>query len=288
MNAFIRCGAVFGLAVATRVAGASNLPLPALTTPTNEREPGFHLELLPKAFQRNPQLEMTVLTEVTPDGRAQPAPAPESPAYYAIYNSGMQQRGQPVAGFTAPDPVYLEDVLRRALRASGFLPADPEHAPSVFLVLHWGVHSQMDFEMRRMFPELALRHRLERMRLVGGRRFETFLLRHIQFAEGRVPLPSKQENLHDQAMQDIYFAIVSAYDYAALSNGRRRLLWRTSLTAGATGVSLRESMPALLLSGGPYFGREMPEPEFVFRRLRRGVVEFGEPQVVETDVDLSR
>ena len=50
--------------------------------------------LLPKAFQKNPELEMTGFTVMTDYGRTVPPPSPQSPVYYEIHDSGKQLRGR--------------------------------------------------------------------------------------------------------------------------------------------------------------------------------------------------
>jgi len=87
----------------------------------------------------------------------------------------------------------------------------------------------------------------------------------------------------DQLNDDLYFAVASAFDYDALAHGKRVLLWRTRMTVSAAGVALDQSLPAVIATAGPYFGREMTEPSTVVRRVKEGRVEIGPAAVVEPE-----
>lgn len=268
----------------TAVAAESRLALPSMQEPSPESGwRGFWL--VPKAFQRNPELEMTVFSELTEFGRSLPVASPENPIYYVGHNAGFTERGDHM-GEHPPAANYVGQVLAHALTTNGYLPATKEHPPSLLLLFHWGSHHAMDPELRRMFPELARRQFLERSVLVGGRRFESSIARRLSFGDFLTDHTADVEFLTDQANLGVYFAVVSAYDIAGVQRGARRLVWRTSLTVNTRGVSMVDTLPALILTGAPHFGRDMKAPDIVLRRVRRGVVEYGPPVVVESDVPL--
>ena len=88
--------------------------------------------------------------------------------------------------------------------------------------------------------------------------------------------------LVEESFSSCYFVIASAYDCAAMAKGERVLLWRTKMTVNSSGISMTESLPSLIASAGPYFGREMPEPVTLTRRMvREGRVEVGTPTVID-------
>ena len=96
----------------------------------------------------------------------------------------------------------------------------------------------------------------------------------------------KNEFLVDQAVSDVYYVVASAYDYAALAKQERRLLWRTRMTVAASGVSEEQTLPTLIATAAPFFGREMTEPSiFAKRAVRDGHVELGTPTVVPPAVN---
>ncbi len=88
-------------------------------------------------------------------------------------------------------------------------------------------------------------------------------------------------DLVEESFSSCYFVVASAYDYPALLKGNRLLLWRTKMTVNSLGISMTESLPALIASAGPYLGREMSEAATITRRIsREGRVEIGTPVVV--------
>jgi len=93
----------------------------------------------------------------------------------------------------------------------------------------------------------------------------------------------KNEFHVDQAASNVYYVVASAYDYQSIAAKRRVLLWRTRMTVAADGVSQEQTLPTLVASAAPFFGRDMPEAEILSKRaLREGTVEVGTPTVVES------
>jgi hypothetical protein len=93
--------------------------------------------------------------------------------------------------------------------------------------------------------------------------------------------------LVEDSFSGCYFVMASAFDYTAMRKGQRVLLWRTKMTVNSSGISMSESLPALVLAAGPYLGKEMPDAVTLTRKiLRGGNVEIGEMRVIETNVPL--
>jgi len=91
----------------------------------------------------------------------------------------------------------------------------------------------------------------------------------------------EMERLVDELFSSSYFVVASAYDYAAMAKGQRLLLWRTKMTVNSLGVNMAESVPPLIASAAPYFGKEMKDPVVVTKKLQRGGrVDVGTPVVV--------
>ena len=91
----------------------------------------------------------------------------------------------------------------------------------------------------------------------------------------------KNDFLLDQSADDVYYVVASAYDYRALAQNQRHLLWRTRMTVASKGVSQIDTLPTLIASAAPYFGRDMAEAETLIKRtVRSGNVEIGTPVVV--------
>lgn len=91
----------------------------------------------------------------------------------------------------------------------------------------------------------------------------------------------KSRSLMEDVGASVYFVIASAYDYQSVARDQKILLWRTKMSVNAAGVAMTETLPALIASAGPYFGKDMTEVEIVNQRLNReGQVEIGTPEVV--------
>ena len=144
----------------------------------------------------------------------------------------------------------------------------------------------MDREERTEFPVKYYQQLLERAVLVGGQSFRKSLSQRLSFGDTILDHAAKLDFLTDQASDDLYFVMVSAYDFAALKQRQRRLIWRANLTVSARGVSMTDSLPALVLTGAPYFGRDLKESEILFRNVRRGVVELGPSKIIESSMPL--
>ncbi len=272
--------------------------------------------LLPKSFQKNPQLEITVITEMTPAGRQRPAPTAQAPAYFEAFSPGPKHLGESAGNQVTLKPADIERLLTRALATNGYLPAKmPAQPPSILIIYTWGSHSLLtegDAENPVLSGEQIARNLLDRAALVGGEKFAARLLDLFEKADamsiaGRATPPPggesvftpammefanpvnqfkradpKNEFLVDQAASNVYYVVASAYDYRSVTEKRRLLLWRTRMTVAADGVSQEQTLPTLVSSAAPFFGRDMPEAEILTKRaLREGNVEIGTPTVVE-------
>jgi len=284
-----------------------------------DRQPGvgaWVFSWLPTAFQKNPYLNETVITEMTDLGRRLPPVSPQAPAYYVVHTAGPIAQGQTYGGEMRLDADRVRALLAASLARAGYLPADPPQSPPTLLIVYtWGsANAAVDA------PVAGLQGLLNRAALVGGEKFA----REIADLEQRtadfyVPPPhqipavpgggapmaapsaipefvfefanpinrfvahsGKNEFLWSQVNGELYFVVASAYDYRAAALHARRLLWRTRMTVAAEGVSEEMALPKLILSAASFYGREMNEPEvFVQRALPEVKVEIGTPKVLE-------
>lgn len=224
-------------------------------------------------------------------------------------------------GIKAPPLEKLQQMMEKALADGGYFPGDgAAKLPSVAVIYHWGSHSfQPPAEVTddtgaplEQVPESVLRKALlDRALLLGGAKFAREVLRAMEqvdqkasmqrsfvaapgsdvggsvgdmmrdpFDELRSRSP-EMERLVDELFSSSFFVVASAYDYAALAKGQRRLLWRTKMTVNSLGVNMTETIPPLIASAGPYLGRETKEPVVLAKRIsREGKVEMGIPTVV--------
>ena len=185
--------------------------------------------------------------------------------------------------------------MKKALASQGYLPAtDATHRPSLLVIFTWGMHNRLPPTIASMSPEARAKNILERAALVGGYGFarrvgQAFEERALgQLAGLSLPNASfdnqdtKTQYLTYQIYDDLYFVVASAYDYASVAQGKRTLLWRTNMTVNTAGVNMKETLPPLIATAAPFFGRETDVPEALQRRInRKGTVDIGNATVVE-------
>jgi hypothetical protein len=264
----------------------------------------FTFSLLPKAFQSKPRIDMTVFTTVTDAGRLVAPASPDHPVYYVVFPGGFREFGGAYAGTHPPQEADLERVMKKALASQGYLPATgAAHRPSLLVVFTWGMHSRLDPNTERISPQATMQNMLERAALVGGsgfanrvgKAYEERALSELSgptFADASFNLVdpvhrltddnARSEYLMDQISDDIYFVVASAYDYASVAQGKRMLLWRTNMTVNTAGVNMKETLPPLIATAAPFFGRETEAPEALQRHInRKGTVDVGQPTLVE-------
>lgn len=248
----------------------------------------FGFSLVPNAFSRNPSLSMTVYTELTELGRQVPPASVAAPVYFVAVDRGLQSQGEPISGVVSPTPAVLQGTLFRSLAVSGYQPAPERQPAGLVLVYYWGSHQSMDPDLEALFPERNRQYFMERAYLVGGRAYRHEIMNQFNYGYTFGDCTPRKKFLINQVSHDIYFVIVSAYDYAALATGERLLLWRTMLTVATNGVSMKDSLPPLVLTAGPYFGRETAEPVAWHRRARRGTVTLGPLKIVADNIPQRR
>jgi hypothetical protein len=281
---------------------------PAAEGATESSEGQWVFSLLPKAFQKNPLVDQTVITEVTDEGKKLPPPTPAHPTYYVAQPGGYHVEGHGPGGEHPPKPEILESTMRRALAVNGYQPAAPEHPPTIAILYHWGSHNPFDAGSDEIpgsgFADVGYANLLSRAALVGGTKFakelEQALINQALQDEVNATLPpefqammpdfgplrlfserdGKTLQLFEQAKATCYYVVASAYDYSALSHGQRKLLWRSKMTVDAQGIAMTDSLPSLILNAGRYFGRDMPEAATISKRLMpAGKVEIGTPEM---------
>jgi len=304
--------------LASAAIGAETPPAVApAAPPAKKKESAWVFELLPKALQKNPRLELTVITEMTEAGKKLPPVSPAKPAYFEPFSAGPRALGHAPANEHPLKPDQIESLLTRSLAANGYLRAQtPAHPPTILILYAWGSHSLLiegDDENPTLSGNEIARNMLDRAALVGGEKFAKKLLElfeqadamsvasstHLAPGTGGPVMPpevqafmnpvemfkradAKNEFLVDQTAGNVYYVVASAYDYRSAAANRKILLWRTRMTVAAQGVSQEQSLPTLVLGAAPYFGRDMPEPEILSKRsVPEGSVEIGTPTVVD-------
>jgi hypothetical protein len=306
----------FTLGLALITATASGAPDSAAPTAQNPPAPhstigDYFASILPRGFQKNPKIFMTVITEMTPYGRRVAPPTEARPTYYLATTSGYHDEGMGVTG-ERPVPVpELLNLIKKSLSTSHFIEASPGHPPTIVVSFFWGSHNTLDQDdvgfqanldrgdpmgVTGSYEDMGHRNLISRAALVGGVKFAQDLAKVLNDQDdlatigmlhpGRTPLEvfaarnAKTRELLEQAMDDCYYVVAGAYDGAALAKGQHKLLWRTKMTTNSRGLAMGKSLQALISAGGPFFGKDMAEPATLEQRLLpvpEGRVDVGTP-----------
>jgi len=269
---------------------------PLSNTESSEGELDFNF--IPRAFQKDPFVDQTVITELTEAGKKIPPPSPSQPIYYLAESGGYRTEGHGAPNENPPPAAEITAALQHALAVNGYLPATPMHPPQLLVVYFWGEHTNFDpgsgeFD-HTAFPDAGHKNLLARAALVGGTKFAEELRQVLQKQdredEMRTRMPPavggmltsfgplrmfvqrdyKSRQLYEESRADCYFVVASAYHYASAIQGKRTLLWRTKMTLDSRGVAMRDTLPRLILNAGKYLGVDMPEAATITRRMKRG------------------
>ena len=238
--------------------------------------------VLPRAFQSDPRLDLSVVTEFTPDGRRTAAPSAASPAYYVIVDSGEREEGDIAAGESRPSAELLLGAMRKALRAGYYLPADATHDPSLLISYVWGSLNALTFTGTD--DDLELRNLAARAAIVGGLKFAGELMK-ARVLGGPAYAAFKHRDAHTEWLVEttagnLYFVMVTAFDYRSATKGLKKTLWRTKMSTNSHGLTMNESVPTLMTNSGSFFGHETTDPARLNRPIvKDGSVRVGEPQV---------
>ena len=249
--------------------------------------------LLPNPFDPNPDMEMTVITEMTDEGRKLSAVSPKHPVYYTAESSGDHEMGGIVAREQTLPPEDVGPLLIRSLAVNGYKPAKlPEHPPSLLIIYLWGTHNHFDETdgAAGSFDQVR-RNVLDRALLVGGKKFSDELAEVIQESQDWKSWPppvalfklrkANNERLLNQALGDVFYVVASAFEYQSVAKGKPLLLWRTRMTVSSQGVWMKKAVPAVVINASQYFGREMTDSVIMHgSATHEGKVEIGAPTVV--------
>lgn len=182
--------------------------------------------ILPKAFQKKPLVDQTVITEMTEEGKKLAPPSRENPAYNVAQAGGFHAEGQGPVDSKLPPAAELEDCLQRALATNHCLPASPGHPPSPMILYHWGVHTNLDRGSAEVegeaSPDMGLRNLLGRAALdKQDLQDETTFAPPGSMLSNLGPLrlfidrDMRTQQLYEESLADCYFVVASAYDYQA-------------------------------------------------------------------------
>ncbi len=257
-------------------------------------------DFLPRSLQKNPRLNLSILTEVTPAGKAITPPDRNHPAYYIAVDGGMGEEGNVIAGEIPPSPDKWRKVMIASLAASGYLPASNLHPATLIIHCRYGSFNHVNsvggtvpvsgsilddpIALNAMqLDALQFRNLIYKAALVGGEKFAVDMARAMNtgtltFFRDR---DAHTDTLVDLAFGDLYFVIASAYDYDAATHGVQKLLWRTKISTDSNGLMMDDAVPTLTSDAREYFGHPTDGPVVFHPRLISGRVILEQPVIKE-------
>lgn len=217
--------------------------------------------------------DVNVVVDMTEAGRAVSPPTKEKPAFYYPVLAGYREAGSLVAGEKSPPPAPVAKLLAKALATQNYYVVGAQTpAPTLLLVFHWGyMNPQIDDLGDAENPQQQFWNQREMLALVAGN-----TLKNIGVFD------FKRDDVLQAARDERYFVLISAYDFAAAKEKKKKLLWQAKLSTPSNGVSLAEVLPGMISAGGPHFGRETKLPAMVNAPIaKEGKVEIGTPTIVD-------
>lgn len=279
-----------GILAATMASAQSRLDPAKTNPPPDDDLERFSFSLVPQAFKKNPNLDLTVVSEMTAEGKKRPLVDSAHPAYFVMYTQGEKTRGDDVAE-KAMTPSEVQRLLIRSLAPNGYQPATKAHPPSLLVLYTWGSYNN-DIGDNAI---TASRGVIERAGLVGGERFAhqvgDMMKERADLRMGGMPTfaadmldpfrlyqssDPKHAYIMDQVKSELYYVVASAYDFGAMRQHQRVLLWRTRMTVDSRGVAQTQVVPVLIAKAAPFFGTDMIEPRIMVTSLKKAVVEVGD------------
>ena len=238
-------------------------------------------------FASEPKYDINVNVFLTPDGKKVEPPSKASPAYYYPIVAGYTEIGPVVAGEKVPEKKEVLHMMAKALANQGYLVARPGKTPaaSLLLVCRWGymnpditVTDSDTGDPSDPVSNTNFNNQDKLMALVSG------LSANLVDPKGRVGMMNQQDEASkNDALDDRYFVIVTAYEMAAyVDHQEKKMLWQARMsTPSARAASLDAVMPTLITTGAPFFGRQtMPPHRAVVPVVREGKVDVGTATVV--------
>lgn len=250
-------------------------------TPGNEHPPA--IDQLEKAMQR--ALAASYYQPTTPQAK----PAPD---LVVVFNYGSFAR-------FSTDAADFQQMVAMEQLSEQQQQADPTAAPMDPFIPSGGERSVESLLPMVMSGHVERKDVLDRADLIGGAKFARQLAQVLdkeasyEESNGGSSGPDSPFNrfvndnetamaLVEESFSSCYFVVATALDYKSLAKGKRVVLWRTKMTVNSLGISMSESLPALVVNAGPYFGKDMTDSVTITRKLsREGRVEIGTPTVVE-------
>jgi hypothetical protein len=229
--------------------------------------------------------DVNVYSFLTPAGQKLAPPTGDQPAICLLVNGGYHENGAIVAGENPPSADKVQMLVQKALAAAHYLAFSPGNLPksrelklSYIIVYYWGYMNPTvqeadagDDNDADASPTVDF-NGPSMLSLVAG-----------DSLNNMVPNSQAWNEALAAAEQNRYFVFIAAYSPAAYFKDDKRekkLLWRAQMSLPSDGVTLDQSIAALVASSVNYLGRPTELPKLVNMDLDRSAdVIIGTPEV---------
>ena len=224
--------------------------------------------------------EVNIYSFLTPAGEKLTPPTAGHPATCLLMNGGYHEEGALVAGEKPVAPGKIEPLVLKALATAHYMSYVPEKFPhdatelDYIIVYSWGYMnpsedsdpSSDDSTTTVTFNGASM------LALVAGDSISRM-----------TPNTMDWEDAMAAAEDSRYFVLIAAYSPAAYINKHeRKLLWRAQMSLPSNGITLDQSVGALVDSSVGYLGRQTNTPKQVFENMDRpSHVILGTPETKE-------
>jgi hypothetical protein len=231
-------------------------------------------------------IEVITVTDMSPEGRLVRRPTPEKPVYYLAVSVGFRDLGGLVGGEKHPPDDEMIRTISKVLAKQGYLPATQNSPkPTLALMLAWGtLNTDLEYGFNPDQPPRQ-RNRQQILKFLGGYKMgfsDSNFDPLIPQLGGLSFMNFDSQQLYDLASEDLYIAVVSAYDLNALAEKKKKMLWTTRISCPSRGFWLGDVLPTMMAISGPNIGREMNKPSWVNASEKyKPDVKIGDPVMVE-------
>jgi hypothetical protein len=230
-----------------------------------------------------PELQVITVTDVGPGWTPLRAPTEAHPVYYLPVCVGLRDFGGVIAGDKEPKKQDMIRVIAKVLAKQGYVPADATHRPALMILFAWGTLYPQRF-MQPGWPTFQYNYG-QILRFLGGAKMNIPEAdAHFAFPdiEGLTFSTPEQQTLREAAGDSFYVAKIAAYDLKPGAKGKVRALWTTRISGFARRRAMVDSLPSIVMIGGPNVGVDTPRP--VWTRASehfKAEVILGEPKLEE-------
>jgi hypothetical protein len=213
--------------------------------------------------------DVIVSTDMTSEGSALTRPSPSEPVYYLGKSLGCKLGS--IRGDHIPDVEEMNRFVARVLAKQGYLGATRGlHEPTLYLVVQWGYLEPRSGDLLWFLGYDANQD-------IAAPVFPGQLGAEIWRRGFRSHTIT---TILDDASSPIYGIIVTAFEYKSASTNKPIIYWQTRIGLPASGKTMAEALPAMVLAAGSSIGREAKSPVLIdVDDARAGRVELGELEV---------